>query len=289
MVSTSGFFFGESHAAAAKSLQSCPTLCDRTDSSPAGSSVHGGIPQSCSVVPAGLRRSEGCAAEGQGPGGKLFLLAVLFGRVGRPRRGAQGAEAPPAFKSAPRENSQPLPRVRPGSPAARPERPARGGRARTSGRPKATSGTLTPAPSCSRSGVVQKPKRRGCRGCSSSLQPRQLGSRLGRRPRRGRAGRAAEAEFGGPAAAAGWAQAPRATRRGCGRGAGVMEAGWSWRQVRAGTRGGGGRAAGAAPRRVTEPAPPRGTLQPRSPAGGGGAGGRRARFLGGGARRLGGA
>ena len=30
------------------------------------------------TVPAGLRRSEGCAAEGQGPGGKLFLLAALF-------------------------------------------------------------------------------------------------------------------------------------------------------------------------------------------------------------------
>ena len=28
-------------AAAAKSLQSCPTLCDPTDSSPPGSSVHG--------------------------------------------------------------------------------------------------------------------------------------------------------------------------------------------------------------------------------------------------------
>ena len=28
-------------AAAAKSLQSCPTLCDPTDSSPPGSSIHG--------------------------------------------------------------------------------------------------------------------------------------------------------------------------------------------------------------------------------------------------------
>ena len=28
-------------AAAAKSLQSCPTLCDTMDSSPPGSSVHG--------------------------------------------------------------------------------------------------------------------------------------------------------------------------------------------------------------------------------------------------------
>ena len=30
-----------SHAAAAKSLQSCPTLCDHIDSSPSGSPVHG--------------------------------------------------------------------------------------------------------------------------------------------------------------------------------------------------------------------------------------------------------
>jgi len=29
------------HLAAAKSLQSCPTLCDPIDSSPPGSSVHG--------------------------------------------------------------------------------------------------------------------------------------------------------------------------------------------------------------------------------------------------------
>ena len=28
-------------AAAAKSFQSCPTLCDPTDGSPAGSSIHG--------------------------------------------------------------------------------------------------------------------------------------------------------------------------------------------------------------------------------------------------------
>ena len=31
----------DSAAAAAKSLQSCPTLCDRMDGSPPGSSVHG--------------------------------------------------------------------------------------------------------------------------------------------------------------------------------------------------------------------------------------------------------
>ena len=31
----------DSAAAAAKSLQSCPTLCDPIDSSPSGSSVHG--------------------------------------------------------------------------------------------------------------------------------------------------------------------------------------------------------------------------------------------------------
>ena len=31
-------------AAAAKSLQSCPTLCDPTDGRPPGSSVHGVIP-----------------------------------------------------------------------------------------------------------------------------------------------------------------------------------------------------------------------------------------------------
>lgn len=108
-----------------------------------------------------MRSSEGSAAEGQGLGCKLFLLAVLFGRVWRPRRGAQGAEVPPAFKSAPRENSQPLPRVRPDSPAARPERPARGGRVRTSGRPEATSGTLTPAPRCSRSWGSAKAQRAG--------------------------------------------------------------------------------------------------------------------------------
>ena len=33
--------FNDSHITAAKSLQSCPTLCDRMDSSPPGSSVHG--------------------------------------------------------------------------------------------------------------------------------------------------------------------------------------------------------------------------------------------------------
>ena len=32
------------HAAAATSLQSCPTLCDPIDSSPPGSSVHGILP-----------------------------------------------------------------------------------------------------------------------------------------------------------------------------------------------------------------------------------------------------
>ena len=31
---------GESAAAAAKSLQSCPTLCDPIDGSPPGSSIH---------------------------------------------------------------------------------------------------------------------------------------------------------------------------------------------------------------------------------------------------------
>ena len=31
----------KTYAAAAKSLQSCPTLCDPMDSSPPGSSVHG--------------------------------------------------------------------------------------------------------------------------------------------------------------------------------------------------------------------------------------------------------
>ena len=34
-------FPGPAAAAAAKSLQSCPTLCDPTDGSPPGSSVHG--------------------------------------------------------------------------------------------------------------------------------------------------------------------------------------------------------------------------------------------------------
>ena len=39
---TSQWFSGKHAAAmAAKSLQSCPTLCDPIDSSPPGSSVHG--------------------------------------------------------------------------------------------------------------------------------------------------------------------------------------------------------------------------------------------------------
>ena len=33
--------FKNQHAAAAKSLQSCPTLCDPTDSSPLGSAIPG--------------------------------------------------------------------------------------------------------------------------------------------------------------------------------------------------------------------------------------------------------
>ena len=38
---TGGFFTTEPPAAAAKSLQSCPTLCDPIDGSPPGSSVLG--------------------------------------------------------------------------------------------------------------------------------------------------------------------------------------------------------------------------------------------------------
>ena len=34
-------FFCEAAVAAAKSLQLCPTMCDSTDGSPPGSSVHG--------------------------------------------------------------------------------------------------------------------------------------------------------------------------------------------------------------------------------------------------------
>lgn len=69
--------------------------------------------------------------------------------------------------------------------------PAWGGGARTSGRPGVTSGTLTPAPRCSRGRRVQDLEGRGFRGGGSSRQPKQQGFRVGRRPRgAGRAGQA---------------------------------------------------------------------------------------------------
>ena len=95
-------------------------------------------------------------------------------------------------------------------------------------------------------------------------------------------------EFGGVAKAAGWAHGTGATLRGWGRGVGTMEAGWSWDAENGQCAGRWGRncwgRASASPRPVTESAPLRGILQPKSPGGGGGGRGRRARFLGGGAR-----
>ena len=78
MVNTSGFFFGESHAAAAKSLQSCPTLCDPIDCSPPGSSVHGGNPIELLYIPCQFEKLRRLHGRGAGAGLETFPFGSTF-------------------------------------------------------------------------------------------------------------------------------------------------------------------------------------------------------------------
>lgn len=104
------------------------------------------------------------------------------GGPGSPRE-PRGLEVLLAFKSARRENSQPLPRVRPDSPAACP-----GQGTRTSGGPGATSDARNPRhPDVPEAGRIKERQGRGGRGCGSSLGQRE--SRCG--------GALSRAELGG--------------------------------------------------------------------------------------------
>lgn len=120
----------------------------------------------------------GLFGSGAGAGCKLFVWAVRPGALGSRAGGggAPGAEVPPAFKSAPREHSQPLPRARSDSPACRPGR-----RSAHIWPPRShTDGTLTPAPRCSRGQGSPRNRRAGPPPGGSALQTGLQGSRLGR-------------------------------------------------------------------------------------------------------------
>lgn len=121
-----------------------------------GSSV--GSPVALLYFPCWFGRFLGLFGSGAGAGLETFRWGGASGSAGRPRRGAPGAEVPPAWKSASRENSQPPP---PRAPVQTRRPPGQGGGARASGRPGATDGTLTPAPRCSRGQGSPRNRRAG--------------------------------------------------------------------------------------------------------------------------------